>query len=64
MHTELFIDKGQEDPVPGMPLRDQSQSLRLGQFDLSKNSTMNFKIKVKGEEGPLRIRFEYFDTDS
>ena len=24
IHTELFLDKGQEDPVPGMTLRDQA----------------------------------------
>jgi len=29
-----------------------------------KNTTMSFKIKVKGEEAPLRFKLEYFDTNS
>lgn len=50
--------------MPGVPLREQAQNLRVSQFEMSKMTTMNFKIKVKGEEAPLRIRLEYYDTSA
>lgn len=63
MHTELFIDKGTEDPTPGVPLREQSHVLSVSTFEMFKNMQLSFKIKVQGEGSPLKFKLEYFDTN-
>lgn len=63
MYTELFIDKGMEEPIPGIPLREQNEELRVASYDMSKNSQLSFRVKVKGVASPLKFRLDYFDTN-
>ena len=34
----------------------------MGTFDMCRNSQLNFKIRVRGEPSPLKLRLEYYDT--
>jgi len=49
--------------VPGVPLVDQAD-LVINKIELTKNTQMNFKIKVKGEIAPLKFKLEYYDTSN
>ena len=48
--------------MPGVPLVDQGDSVVVNRIELTKNTKMNFKIKVKGEMAPLKFKLEYYDT--
>lgn len=47
--------------MPGVPLVDQAENLVVNKIELTKNTQLNFKIKVKGEIAPLKFKLEYYD---
>ena len=64
LHIKLFIDKGNDDPTPGVSLREKSQVFRESTFDMFKNLQLSFKIKVLVEFSPLKFKLEYYDTNN
>lgn len=61
-HKVIQIDKRKAEVIPGLPLTAQRDALTVSTFDMCRNSQLNFKIRVRGEPSPLKLRLEYYDT--